>query len=495
MRVTVRVESPRAGDRAACAGDLFESLFVQRSRRSQICSFVLSAALHGASVACILVVCHFVASLDNRDCRPKPAIFVIGTPAGLKDPAATVGEGDLGTALRHRAVRIVLTFRAGPSLRDSVDGPPKLVVSPRRSTAVPKPGDASNSPTGPMLPERVVTSAHRPATLPTAHQRDLPDPQLFRPPLELDTYRPLATYGIQTSLSSEPVRLGRVPKLVATLPRGNKDSSEASSASNRLMLLSTSDAPELGDNLSSEARNPLLRHEAQTVTAVPPGPNAKIEAGARGADLVPAAISHDDSPPGKAVFDEAAANAAFLPLANNVRRRIELWKPSFISPMDPSFFRRMDHPVNGRFDMVIVQPSLGDVVPEAAGLLRGRPVNTVYLEVGDSKEWVMHYAAADTAVVQRGAVVQLPDPRRLAAPYPRVTFRPAEPLVGSAPYVYVHGMIDETGSLHELRVLGSEQESTRSLLAALARWLFRPGSKGDSPATVEVILAIPVNKS
>src|SRR6188472_2273830 len=105
MRVTVKVESPRAGDRAACAGDLFESLFVQRSRRSQICSFVLSAALHGASVACILVVCHLVASLDNRDFRPKPAIFVVGMPAGLKDPAATVGEGDLGTALRHRAVR------------------------------------------------------------------------------------------------------------------------------------------------------------------------------------------------------------------------------------------------------------------------------------------------------------------------------------------------------------------------------------------------------
>jgi hypothetical protein len=153
----------------------------------------------------------------------------------------------------------------------------------------------------------------------------------------------------------------------------------------------------------------------------------------------------------------------------------------------------LNHPANGRFDIVVIQSSADDSLP--AGTLSGKPVYTVYLHVGDTVDWIMHYCASNSFAVQKGGVVQLPDPRPLNAPYPRLTFLPDEPVAGPGPYILVHGTIDESGSLQDLQVIGPMQSGNSSLLVALSKWRFRPAMRAESPEKIEMVLAIPVQKT
>ena len=151
----------------------------------------------------------------------------------------------------------------------------------------------------------------------------------------------------------------------------------------------------------------------------------------------------------------------------------------------------LNHSVNGKFDIVLIQSSVDDSLP--AGALGGKPVYTVYLRIGDTADWIMHYCAGNSGVVQKGGVVELPDPRPLDAPYPRVTFRPDEAPAGPNPYILVHGAIDENGAFQSLKVIGSSQpDRSSSLLATLSRWKFRPAMRAGSPEKIEMVLAIPV---
>ena len=52
---------------------------------------------------------------------------------------------------------------------------------------------------------------------------------------------------------------------------------------------------------------------------------------------------------------------------------------------------RVLHPNNGVFDVVVVQSSGAEAFPEASAALSGRPIYTVYLQVGAPKEWIMQY--------------------------------------------------------------------------------------------------------
>ena len=155
--------------------------------------------------------------------------------------------------------------------------------------------------------------------------------------------------------------------------------------------------------------------------------------------------------------------------------------------------REVVHPPNGRFDIVVIQSSPDESLPP--GMLSGKPVYTVYLHVGDSKQWVMHFSATKSSPVQRGGVVQLPDPRPLTAPYPRMTVLPEEPVNGPGPYVLVHGVVDESGSLQNLEIVGAIQSSKSSLLQALSRWRFQPARRAESSERIEMVLAIPIRNT
>ena len=154
---------------------------------------------------------------------------------------------------------------------------------------------------------------------------------------------------------------------------------------------------------------------------------------------------------------------------------------------------RLTHQANGLFDMIVVQTDLADLVPSSRAVMAGKQVYTVYLQVGDNREWVLHFCAVDSKTIQNGSIVTLGDPRPLAPPYPRLTVLPSHIPPSETKVILVHGLIDETGTMRGLRVLGGEDNGGRSenLLTALAHWQFRPAKRGADATPVEVLLEVP----
>jgi hypothetical protein len=154
---------------------------------------------------------------------------------------------------------------------------------------------------------------------------------------------------------------------------------------------------------------------------------------------------------------------------------------------------RMTHPVDGVFD-VVVQGGL-DGLPESAGALSGRPIYSVYLNVGGAKDWILQYcvpAGGSPAPRASGGVVTLDAaPPPLSAPYPQVTMRP---LVRRRPgtYMTVQGFINTDGRFENLRVLGAnDPQQSAYVLAILEKWEFRPAMQLQKAVRVEILLAIP----
>jgi len=127
--------------------------------------------------------------------------------------------------------------------------------------------------------------------------------------------------------------------------------------------------------------------------------------------------------------------------------------------------------------------------------LSGRPIYTVYLQVGANKEWVLQFCVPDMAgPVQTGGLVSLGKPAPIGAPYPMVTVRPPEDWQHGSDYLLVHGFLDESGRFRDLRILPGESAApptTSALLDYLGYWEFRPAVRDGRPVRIEVILAVP----
>jgi hypothetical protein len=154
---------------------------------------------------------------------------------------------------------------------------------------------------------------------------------------------------------------------------------------------------------------------------------------------------------------------------------------------------KMVHPAGGVFDVVVQSGGL-EGFPESGGVLSGKPVYTVYLEVGAPKEWILQYcipfAEAENAQMN-GMVVTLAAPPQLAAPFPLTTFRPP-PHHRSEGYLMVHGFIGTNGRFMELAVLGKGDPSENAqAISVLDQWELRPATQNGRPVRVEVLLAIP----
>ncbi len=173
---------------------------------------------------------------------------------------------------------------------------------------------------------------------------------------------------------------------------------------------------------------------------------------------------------------------------------VRLPAPAESSPSLPRPALRMVHPTNAVFDVVVVQTSPIEGLPESAGALSGRPVYSVFLQVGAPKEWIMQYCVPGEGgqdLVSNGGVVRLGNPSPLAAPYPRVTLLPPiQTRAGS--YLMIHGFLDENGRFRDLRVLRSmDAEESKTVLPVLEQWEFRPAVREGRPVRVEILLAVP----
>ncbi|MCL4783246.1 MAG: hypothetical protein KJZ70_09450 [Bryobacterales bacterium] len=165
---------------------------------------------------------------------------------------------------------------------------------------------------------------------------------------------------------------------------------------------------------------------------------------------------------------------------------------------EPLRDRTIVHAEDGQFDLMVTQTALSDVFADAKGLLRGARIETVYIQVGATKEWILQYCesapteAADAKAQQKGVFVLDESPAEVAAPFPAITVRPPSPVMPKASYVVVHGFIDLKGEFQDLEVVGSRFASLLPMLKpSLNKWRFRPASRNGKPVQVEVLLLIP----
>ena len=88
---------------------------------------------------------------------------------------------------------------------------------------------------------------------------------------------------------------------------------------------------------------------------------------------------------------------------------------------------RIEHPTNGNFDVVIMQSATRDDLPDVGGMLTGTPVYSVYLHVGDHKEWLMEYCVPVTQAAQTSSYeINVEDATPLTPPYPISTAIPKD---------------------------------------------------------------------
>ena len=149
---------------------------------------------------------------------------------------------------------------------------------------------------------------------------------------------------------------------------------------------------------------------------------------------------------------------------------------------------RIERSPNGRHSSVVLGGAAAtETYPEAAGVLTGKIIYTVYLQTGKGKNWILQYclpAEAERARGVKGSVAAL------EAPWPFVILRPSsDKLRGD--YTLVRGIVNVNGRFEQLALVTPDEAAKKDLLDPLAQWEFRPASSDGKPTPVEILLIIP----
>jgi hypothetical protein len=154
---------------------------------------------------------------------------------------------------------------------------------------------------------------------------------------------------------------------------------------------------------------------------------------------------------------------------------------------------RLIRPQTGTYEVAIVQSS--GVVPGSSGLLKGKPVYSVYIPVGTGKEWILQYCLPVDDAAQpaaRSQVVQLGNITPITAPYAFSIIGPAIQFRAGARYAFIHGFVNASGRFEHLAEASDQEiENIAAVLESLGQWEFRPATKDGVPAMVEILLCIP----
>ena len=185
-----------------------------------------------------------------------------------------------------------------------------------------------------------------------------------------------------------------------------------------------------------------------------------------------------------AVVSGSGTKAAGGPSANGAGNSA----PS-TTPAGPA---RLIRPQTGAYEVAIVQSS--GMVPGSNGLLKGKPVYSVYIPVGTGKEWILQYClpAEDAHPAARSQVVQLGNITPITAPYAFSIIGPAIQFRIGARYAFIHGFVNASGRFEHLEESSDQEiENIAAVLESLGQWEFRPATKDGVPAMVEILLCIP----
>jgi hypothetical protein len=146
----------------------------------------------------------------------------------------------------------------------------------------------------------------------------------------------------------------------------------------------------------------------------------------------------------------------------------------------------------GVFDVVVEQTAAAGVSLADFKILKGKPVYTVYLNLGIPKAWILQYCLASSAQGNDvTGVVKLNESQPITPPYPLTTILSGVELRSKAGYTLIHGFVTPAGKFRNLTLSGNVDQQFTRLLELLEKWEFQPAMNGNSPTEVEVVLAIP----
>ncbi|HTU51111.1 MAG TPA: hypothetical protein VMF56_10980 [Acidobacteriaceae bacterium] len=157
-----------------------------------------------------------------------------------------------------------------------------------------------------------------------------------------------------------------------------------------------------------------------------------------------------------------------------------------VSSGDGPSVARITRPRDGHFSVVVVGDAVADDYPEAVGIWADRLAYTVYLHVGEERNWILQYCLP--RIHQASASSNRPD-----APWPYVIVAPhLAPGDADSDALLVHGFIDTDGRFEKLAVVYPVQfPQAQFVLSALQQWQFRPAAQDGKSTPVEVLLIIP----
>jgi hypothetical protein len=507
MRVTLWEQLPPRVEPPYNRGLPGPSLLLAPPEKRKVIPYLVSATLHGFAALAIIVGTTPPPPSETPRETWKARATMIRLPQHVFMPKAQLNA----TVAPADATR-QLTQRAGQLIRQLRTQQPSDAATPQRPAAVTAPTPAPqsqitliqpqyplNMPPPPMsavVPSAMVwndpkpTAAPRSAIVPGPVQRELPVVEMRAPTSDIRSSARIVDVPDSIRVNAATLPAAQL----APAPSKEKQPVGGPEA-HPVALLSVSDARLTSDTIVVPPGNVIPSAAPSDRSSM----GTRAGGGSSGAGKNPATAQPDvqaSTPATRSVApsgSQTPGQTAGIDAARHPVTAASVHSPATPPAASTAGRRETTHSPNGRFDIVVIQSSPDESLP--AGLLSGKPVYTVYLHVGDSKQWVMHFCATNSSVVRRGGVVQLPDPRPLSAPYPRVTVRPEEPVDGPGPYVLVRGIVDESGSLQNLQVIGAIQSSRSSLLDALSRWKFQPARRAESPETIEMVLAIPIHKT
>jgi hypothetical protein len=160
----------------------------------------------------------------------------------------------------------------------------------------------------------------------------------------------------------------------------------------------------------------------------------------------------------------------------------------------PNGAQQVKFPPTGSFDIVIVESTPSDAIPDAGRLLTGRPVQTVFLTLGTGQDWILKYClpAAGSSSGQAGMVVNLGRQPRVDPPFIQQAFIPPQNLGQTTQPALFQGVLGANGRFVHLRpVQDADYQPQPELLPYLEQWQFRPAKVDGVPGDVEVLLLIP----
>lgn len=141
-------------------------------------------------------------------------------------------------------------------------------------------------------------------------------------------------------------------------------------------------------------------------------------------------------------------------------------------------------------------------IPEAAGILKGNPVYTVYLEVpGFDRKWILQVCEIDQGSaglqVQDG-VIRIVTRKTMDPPFafrrvgPRINYDKLDPY-STPPRVVLYAKVDAAGAINSLRVVsGLDPETDSRILASVREWNFHPAYRDGEAVAVEALFGIPL---